>query len=57
MGILALCALLVFQPVQAFDWSLEPQTWPRLALLASLFLFALVFMFSQAFNPFLYFQF
>jgi alginate O-acetyltransferase complex protein AlgI len=57
LGVMALCAVLVFQPVQAHDWSLQPQTWGRLALLVPLFLFALMAMFTQAFNPFLYFQF
>lgn len=57
LGVMALCAFLVFQPVQAFDLSLSPQTWPRLAYLVPLFLFALIIMFTQAFNPFLYFQF
>ena len=55
--VLAVCAVLVFQRVQAHDWSLKPQTWPRLMLLVPLFVFALLVMFSQAFNPFLYFQF
>jgi len=54
---LAVCATLAFQRVQAHDWSLKPQTWPRLVLLMPLFVFALLVMFSQAFNPFLYFQF
>lgn len=54
---LAVGAVLVFQRVQAHEWSLKSQTWPRLALLVPLFVFALLVMFSQAFNPFLYFQF
>jgi alginate O-acetyltransferase complex protein AlgI len=57
LGVMVLCAYLVFQPVQAHDWSLRPQTWDRLAYLVPLFLFALMVMFNQAFNPFLYFQF
>jgi D-alanyl-lipoteichoic acid acyltransferase DltB (MBOAT superfamily) len=55
--VLAICALLVFQRVQAHEWSLKAQTWPRVMLLVPLFVFALLVMFSQAFNPFLYFQF
>jgi alginate O-acetyltransferase complex protein AlgI len=55
--VMGLCAYLVFQPVQAFDWSLKPQTWQRLAYLVPLFLLALIVMFNQSFNPFLYFQF
>jgi hypothetical protein len=54
---MALCVFLVFQSVQAFDLSLKPQTWQCLAYLVPLFLFALMVMFTQAFNPFLYFQF
>lgn len=55
--ILALCALLVFQPLQAHDWAQGPVTWRRIGLVVPLFLVALVAMFTQAFNPFLYFQF
>jgi hypothetical protein len=55
--VIVVCAALVFQRAQAFDWSVLPQTWPRVALLLPLFVFALCVMFSQAFNPFLYFQF
>ena len=55
--VLGLCAVFAFQRMQAHDWSLKPQTWPRVALLLPLFVFSLLVMFSQAFNPFLYFQF
>jgi alginate O-acetyltransferase complex protein AlgI len=55
--VLTVCVVLAFQRVQAHEWSLKPQTWPRLILLMPLFVFALLVMFSQAFNPFLYFQF
>jgi alginate O-acetyltransferase complex protein AlgI len=54
--VMTVCAVLIFQPLQAHEWSLRPQTWPRLLLLP-LFVFSLAVMFSQAFNPFLYFQF
>lgn len=54
--ILAVCALLVFQPLQAHDWALRV-TWPRVAVVTPLFVVALMTMYSQAFNPFLYFQF
>ena len=57
LAVMAICTFLVFQPVQAFDWSLKPQTWQRVAYLVPLFLLSLVIMFNQAFNPFLYFQF
>ncbi len=55
--IMGLCALLVFQPTQAHEWSQKPTTLGRLALLIPLFMLALMVMTSQAFNPFLYFQF
>jgi alginate O-acetyltransferase complex protein AlgI len=55
--ILGICAVLVFQPLQAHDWALSPVTWPRTAIVVPLFVFALMAMYSQAFNPFLYFQF
>ncbi len=55
--VLGICAGLVFQPLQAHDWAQSPVTWGRAAALVPLFVFSLVAMFSQAFNPFLYFQF
>jgi alginate O-acetyltransferase complex protein AlgI len=55
--VMVVCALLVFQPTQAHDWSLRPQSFRRVAFLLPLFAFSLMVMFSQAFNPFLYFQF
>jgi len=57
LGVMVLCAFIVFQRIQAFDWSVKPQTWVRVALLVPAFLLSLIIMFSQAFNPFLYFQF
>ena len=55
--VIGLGAGLVFQPVQAHEWAQKPQTWARVALLLPLFALSLMVMFSQAFNPFLYFQF
>jgi alginate O-acetyltransferase complex protein AlgI len=55
--IMGLSAVLVFQPQQAHEWSRPPQTWARFAYLVPLFVFSLMVMFSQSFNPFLYFQF
>ena len=55
--ILVLCAGLVFQPLQAHDWAERPVAWSRVALATPLFILALITMYSQAFNPFLYFQF
>jgi alginate O-acetyltransferase complex protein AlgI len=55
--IMVICAVLVFQPLQAHDWATLPVTWRRVAIVVPLFLVALMAMYSQAFNPFLYFQF
>ena len=55
--VLGLSALFIFQPVQAHDWALRPQTWTRVAGLLGLFALSLLAMLSQSFNPFLYFQF
>ena len=55
--VIGLTAVLVFQPVQAHEWAQKPQSWARVALLLPLFALSLMVMFSQAFNPFLYFQF
>ena len=56
LATLALCAVLAFQPMQAFDFA-ERISWGKAVLLLGLFCFALMTMFVQAFNPFLYFQF
>ncbi|HOW73591.1 MAG TPA: MBOAT family O-acyltransferase, partial [Phycisphaerae bacterium] len=53
---IALCAALAFGPIQAMDW-VNKLTWLRAAGLIALFAVGLATMFSQAFNPFLYFQF
>ena len=57
LGVMIIGAVLVFQRVQAHDWAVAPLTWGRVALLLPLFILSLMVMFSQAFNPFLYFQF
>lgn len=57
MAVMVLCAVFSFQRIQAHDWSLRPQTWGRVWLLAPLFILAVMMMFASAFNPFLYFQF
>lgn len=54
--LMAICALVVALPIQAHTWS-ETVTWPKALLLHPLFCAALAVMFSQSFNPFLYFQF
>ena len=56
MLIFAICALISFQPVEVSDW-VARLTWPKAVALAPLFLFAVGVMFTQSFNPFLYFQF
>ena len=55
--VLAICAALVWQPVQAHDWAQRPVTWPRAVFLVPVFALCLAVMISQDFNPFLYFQF
>jgi alginate O-acetyltransferase complex protein AlgI len=57
LTVMALCAVLAFQSVQAHDWVRAPVTWPRVAFLVPVFVLSLLMMFTQAFNPFLYFQF
>jgi alginate O-acetyltransferase complex protein AlgI len=57
LGVFGLCAFLVAQPVQAFDWVERPAAAWRPALILPLLFLAMVVMASQAFNPFLYFQF
>ena len=55
--VMVLCILMTYQPVQAFDWSRKTLTPTRVAGLLVLLILALVIMSTQAFNPFLYFQF
>lgn len=54
--VMAVCAVLALQPLQAFDYAAQI-TWRKAVLLVCLFCLALAMMFVQAFNPFLYFQF
>jgi hypothetical protein len=53
---IGLCAALAFGPIQAIDW-VKRLTWTRGAFLIVLLCVGLATMFTQAFNPFLYFQF
>ena len=55
--VLALCAALIVQPVQAFDYAAGPIGPGRALLLLIVLLASLAFMFAQSSNPFLYFQF
>lgn len=54
--IFGLCAALSFQRLEVCDW-VDGLTWQRALALAPLFLIAIGTMFTQALNPFLYFQF
>jgi len=54
--LMGLCAVLVLQPLQGFDWT-RRLTWPRGLVLIVLFALALMTMFAQSFRSFLYFQF
>jgi alginate O-acetyltransferase complex protein AlgI len=54
--IMAICAFLAFQPLQAFDWG-KTITWPKILILIVLFCVSLMTMFAQSFNSFLYFKF
>jgi alginate O-acetyltransferase complex protein AlgI len=56
LTMIALCALLSFHPLEAYDW-VESLSWPRAVVLVPVFVLAIISMFTQAFNPFLYFQF
>ncbi|MBD3321975.1 MAG: MBOAT family protein [Chitinivibrionales bacterium] len=53
---LAICAFFVWQPIQAHEWT-SKLTPAKCLVLALLLIFAAISMFTQAFNPFLYFQF
>lgn len=54
--LMALCVLLVAQPVQSYEFG-SRVSWIRWIASFALFLAGLGMMFTQAFNPFLYFQF
>ena len=53
---MVICAVLAFQPLQAFDWA-RTITWPKVLVLIVLFCMSLMVMFTQSFSSFLYFQF
>jgi alginate O-acetyltransferase complex protein AlgI len=54
--IMAVGAVVIAWPIQAHEWSREV-TWLKATLVHPLFCASLLEMFSQSFNPFLYFQF
>ncbi|MBN1577974.1 MAG: MBOAT family protein, partial [Chitinispirillaceae bacterium] len=53
---MVLCAFFVWQPVQAYEW-VTRRSAVKYIVLAGLFVLATASMFTQTFNPFLYFQF
>lgn len=53
---IAVCALATFQPIQAHDW-VKNLSKPKLVVCSLLFLYSIIVMFTQTYNPFLYFQF
>jgi alginate O-acetyltransferase complex protein AlgI len=57
LAVAAICAILTIQPIQAFDWSQKRLNLAAAMFVLMLFLLALAVMPTQAFNPFLYFQF
>ena len=56
MFIMMLCVLISFQPVEVSQWTAQ-LTWRKAVALTPLLLFSIGAMFTQTFNPFLYFQF
>jgi len=54
--VMALCAVLVSQPLQGCDWTGRLH-WAKVPVLIVLFALALMTMFAQSFRSFLYFQF
>jgi alginate O-acetyltransferase complex protein AlgI len=57
LAVMAICVALTIQPHQSFDWSQARLNIAATMVVLTLFLFALAVMSTQAFNPFLYFQF
>jgi alginate O-acetyltransferase complex protein AlgI len=56
LTILGLCAFFSFQRLEVYDW-VAGLNWSRSMILVPLFVLAVMAMFTQTFNPFLYFQF
>ncbi len=54
--LMAICAALVFQPYQSFEWAERITPWKAVWLIA-LFGFSIMGMFAQTFSPFLYSKF
>jgi alginate O-acetyltransferase complex protein AlgI len=56
LALLAICGVVSFQPIEVCGWAAR-LSWAKLVVLVVLFLLAVAAMFTQDFNPFLYFQF
>jgi alginate O-acetyltransferase complex protein AlgI len=56
LTIIGVCAFYSFRSTEVYDW-VDNLSWPRTMVLVPLFVVAIIAMFTQAFNPFLYFQF
>lgn len=56
LTVMAVATGFLFSRSQAHEWS-ETMTWPKVAVVCPVFVLAVLAMFSQASNPFLYFQF
>jgi alginate O-acetyltransferase complex protein AlgI len=56
LAIMAVAVLGVLSRLQAYEWSAS-LTWPKVLVLVPAFVLALIVMFTQTLNPFLYFQF
>jgi alginate O-acetyltransferase complex protein AlgI len=57
LAAMVVAVVCLWYPRQAHEVSLGAQGWGRVAVLVPLFVVSVLVMFSQAFNPFLYFQF
>lgn len=53
---LVVCSIFTWQSVQAHNW-VENLTLPKMGIVLGLLVLAIIMMFTQAFSPFLYFQF
>jgi alginate O-acetyltransferase complex protein AlgI len=54
--VMGIAVVVIAWPIQAHEWSRQV-TWPKAMVVHPLFCASLLAMFSQSFNPFLYFQF
>jgi alginate O-acetyltransferase complex protein AlgI len=54
---MALCAVLVWQPLQAYNWIGKGVSVSKFVICTLIFIYAIFGMFTQTYSPFLYFQF